>query len=83
MESKHQFKIRDASLDRQPQVQSSLVRETVQRILGKTNNDCRFQTFISNVCWKIRFKTEVCACSQFLTEAVHWIKEVGMVDSVI
>ena len=26
--------------------------------------------------WKIRFKTEVCTCSQFPTEAVHWIKEV-------
>ena len=34
------------------------------------------------VCWKIRFKTEVCTCSQFHTEAMHWIKEVEMVDSV-
>ena len=33
-------------------------------------------------CWKIRFKTEVCTCSQFLTEAVLWIKEVELVDSV-
>ena len=33
-------------------------------------------------CWKIRFKTEVCICSQFLTEAMHWVKEVEMVDSV-
>ena len=33
-------------------------------------------------CWKIRFKTEVCTCSQFPTEAVSWIKEVEMVDSV-
>ena len=32
--------------------------------------------------WKIRFKTEVCTCSQFPTEARHWIKEVEMVDSV-
>ena len=32
-------------------------------------------------CWKIRFKTEVCTCSQFLTKALHWIKEVEMVDS--
>ena len=31
---------------------------------------------------KIRFKTEVCTCSQFPTEAMHWIKEVEMVDSV-
>ena len=33
-------------------------------------------------CWKIRFKTEVCTCSQFLTEAMLWIKEVEMVESV-
>ena len=25
-------------------------------------------------CWRIRFKTEVCTCSQFPTEAVLWIK---------
>ena len=29
----------------------------------------------------MRFKTEVCTCSQFSTEAVHWIKKVEMVDS--
>ena len=33
-------------------------------------------------CWKIRFKTEVCTCSQFSTEAMQWIKEVELVDSV-
>ena len=33
-------------------------------------------------CWKMRFKTEVCTCSQFPTEAMLWIKEVEMVDSV-
>ena len=33
-------------------------------------------------CWKIRFKTEVCTCSQFPTEAMLWIKEVELVDSV-
>ena len=33
-------------------------------------------------CWKIRFKTEVCTCSQFPTWAVLWIKEVEMVESV-
>ena len=32
--------------------------------------------------WKIRFKTKVCTCSQFPTEAVQWIKEVELVDSV-
>ena len=33
-------------------------------------------------CWKIRFKTEVCTCSHFPTEAMQWIKEVELVDSV-
>ena len=33
-------------------------------------------------CWKIRFKTKVCSCSQFPTEAMQWIKEVELVDSV-
>ena len=33
-------------------------------------------------CWKIRFKTEVCICSQFPTEEMQWIKEVELVDSV-
>ena len=31
-------------------------------------------------CWRIRFKTEVCTCSQFSTEAMQWIKRVEMVD---
>ena len=35
-ESKHQFRIRDASPDRQPKIQSSLVREILQRIMGQT-----------------------------------------------
>ena len=33
-------------------------------------------------CRKIRFKTEMCTWSQFLTEAMQWIKEVEMVGSV-
>ena len=33
-------------------------------------------------CWKIRFKTEVCTCSQFPTKAMLWIKEMELVDSV-
>ena len=42
----------------------------------------KFPTPATFACWKIRFKTEVCTCSQFLTEAMHWIKEVETVDSV-
>ena len=42
----------------------------------------KFPTPATFACWKIRYKTEVCTCSQFPTEAMQWIKEVEMVDSV-
>ena len=90
MKGEHKIKIRDANLDSQPKIQSSSVEETLQIIMEQTNNDCRFQIFISTnslhqprfACWKIRFKTEVCSCSQFPAEAVLWIREVEMVVSV-
>ena len=34
----------------------------------------KFPTPATFACWKIRFETEVCTCSQFLTEAALWIK---------
>ena len=42
----------------------------------------KFPTPATFACWKMGFKTEVCTCSQFPTEAMQWIKEVEMVDSV-
>ena len=47
-------------------------------------SDLHFDKFTTSTfsCWKIRFKTEACNCSQIPTEAMHWIKEVEMVDSV-
>ena len=42
----------------------------------------KFPTPATFACWKIRFKTEVCTCSQFPTEAMQWIQEVELVDSV-
>ena len=91
MRIKHQFRIRDASPDRQPKIQSSLVRENFQRINYGADqqrlqiSDPHFDKFpepATFACWKKRFKTEVCTCSQFPTEAMLWIKEVEMVDSV-
>ena len=38
----------------------------------------KFSTPATFACWKIRFTTEVCTCSQFLTEAMHWIKKSGV-----
>ena len=64
--TKHQFRLRDASQDRQPEIQSSLVRDDFQRIMGQTNNNCRFRNFLhfdkfttpaTFACWKIRFKS--------------------------
>ena len=48
-------------------------------------SDLHFDKFLTPAtfaCCKIRFKTEVCTCLQFTTEAMQWIKEVEMVDSV-
>ena len=42
----------------------------------------KFPTPATFACWKIRFKTEVCTCSQFPTEAMQWIKGVELVASV-
>ena len=42
----------------------------------------KFRTPATFACWKVRFKTEVCTCSQFPTEAMQWIKEVELVESV-
>ena len=42
----------------------------------------KFPTPATFACWKIRFKTEVCTGSQFPTEAMQWIKEVELVESV-
>ena len=46
-ESQTQLWIRDASQDRRSEIHSSVVREDFQRIMEQTNNDCRFQIFIS------------------------------------
>ena len=53
-----------------------------QRLLISDLHFDKFVTPATFACWKIRFKIEVCTCSQFPAEAMHWIKEVEMVDSV-
>ena len=42
----------------------------------------KFPTPATFACWMMKFKTEVCTCSQLPTEAVHWIEEVELVESV-
>ena len=53
-----------------------------QRLQIKDLHFDKFPTPATFACRKIRFKTEVCTCSQFPTEAMQWIKRVEMVDSV-
>ena len=53
-----------------------------QRLQILDLNFDKFPTPATFACWKIRFKTKVCTCSQFPTEAMQWIKEVEMFDSV-
>ena len=90
MRNQHQFKIRDTSLDRQPK-NSVILGEgdslknywaDQQRLQIEDLHFDKFSTPATFACWKIRFQTEVCTCSKFPTEAMHWIKEVEMVDSV-
>ena len=42
----------------------------------------KFPTSATFACWKITFKTEVCSCAQFPTEAMLCIKEAEFVESV-
>ena len=42
----------------------------------------KFPTPQSFLCWKIRFKNQVTTCSDFPSEAMLWIKEVELVDSL-
>ena len=55
---------------------------SVRPTAGNSFDPDKFPTPTTFACWKIRFKTEVCTCSQFPTEAMLWSKEVEMVESV-
>ena len=90
MRYKHKFRIRDASLDSQPKILSSSVEGDSSKNYGADQrrlqiSDLHFDKFPTPATlarWKIRFKTEICTCSQFPTEAMLWIEEMEMVESV-
>ena len=91
MKDQNKIEILDASLDRQPKIQSffsggdsskNFYGADQQRLQISDLQFDKFPTPATFACWKIRFKTEVCTCSQFPTEAMQWIKEVELVDSV-
>ena len=85
-----QLWIRDASQDRQPEIHSTLKEGRFTKDYGADQqrlqiSDLHFDKFpnpATCACWKIRFKTEACTCSQFPTEAMLWTKEVEMDESV-
>ena len=53
-----------------------------QKVKISEHHTNKFPTPSTFSCWKIRFKTQVRACSSSPSEAMFWIKEVQMVDSV-
>ena len=60
--------------------QSSMVGQQRQQI-----SELQFDTFPTPstfLCWKIRFRNQVTICSDFPSEAMLWVKEVEMVDSM-
>ena len=59
MRIKYQFKIRDASLDRQPKNQSSLVRETLTKIMGRPTTTADFRSSFRQIIHNSHFKRRV------------------------
>ena len=60
--------------------QNSMVGQQRQQI-----SELQFDKFPSPqsfVVWKMRFKNQVTTCSDFPSDAMLWIKEVEMVDSL-
>ena len=90
--NENQTPVQDQRCQSRPSAKSSIIPREVdssknfwadqQRLQISDLHFDKFPTPATFACWKIRFKTEVCICSQFLTEAMEWIKEVEMVDSV-
>ena len=56
MRTEHQFRIRDASLDRQPKVLSSLVREILQIIMGRPTTTADLRSSF----WQIHHTNNIC-----------------------
>ena len=67
-----------------PSTINSFLTKEIPQILWLHSKDCRYRSFTpsSFSCWKIRFKTHAGSCSDFISKAMLWIKEVEIVDSV-
>ena len=81
---------RDLQGDRQPGILSVQPNQYIhgiflvdqQRLQISELQFYNVSTLSTFLCWKIWFKTQVSACSSSPSEAMLWIKEVEMVDSV-
>ena len=51
---------------------SHISEHTSPHVMSADLHFDKFPTPATFACWKIRFKTEVCTCSQFPTEAMLW-----------
>ena len=88
--SENQTPVQDQRCQSGPSARNSVIPSEgdFSKNYGQTNqiSDLHFDKFptpATYACWKIRFKTEVCTFSQLPTEAMLWIKEVEMADSVV
>ena len=78
------------SFSRRPSTISSLFPVDIQHnsMVGQQRqqiSELQFDKFLTHsafLCWKIRFKNQVATCFDFPSEAMLWIKEVEMVDSL-
>ena len=81
--SEHQLRIRNASQDRQPEIHLTPRRKVFKGFMVRPTKTSDLGTSLWQIPnTNIRFKTEVCTCSQFLRKRLQWIKEVELVDSV-
>ena len=70
----------NANFSRRPSTMNSMAGQ--QRLQISEFQFDKFPTPPSFMHCKIRFKTQVCSCSDFPSDAMLWIPEVEMVDSV-
>ena len=76
VKGKNKIKIRDASLNRQPKIQSSSVEETLERIMGQTNNDCRFRIFTCRRIANVPARQQIFSlCTGRKIEVLHLLQQ--------
>ena len=82
--SESQTPVQDQRCQSGPTARNSVIPSGAdqQRLQISDPHFDNFTTPATLACWKIRFKTEVCTCSQFLRKQCYGSKEVELVDSV-